>query len=965
MTNASYSRFLWKEYRTLRGFWFCVLGFALATQLFLFWVIEKPRDAELSLFYTASVLTACYALGCGAVLFASEREDGTYELIRRLPVAPWGTIAGKLSFAVVSTLLLLLVLHLSAWLFANRGSGDSWGDVVGRRDVRVCLFLVECLAWGLFFSLITGRVLASLLLAVVALLTVSFGTEPSKFMEFNQPRLGALLFVVLADAWLAQRWILGRQIDWSLGSGHTRRRKQLAAWVAAWETAPPWRRYVKRMLWLHWRHARRFLLVYLTLGLLLVVVSVLPSRYLYMDWAVMIIPAMPFLLGLWSFRGDQQQRRFRFLTERGLAPASVWLSAQFVWFMLAIATTVVSVSATTLVVSLAIRNPENIALPERCIMVLRHFGYGLAPALNRSVELGIEAKRSAWPMLITFLVSSYALGQGASLLISRAVTAGFVGAILLVPLFAWHVLMFWLDVSVWLALLPIPFVLWGVTLVRVSDWMVERNSIAAWARVGAVILLPAAVVVAGIAHYRVAKIPEQVPLTLRSGRAAHVRSRPVEEVLQPLRSAVLLPLTEEERETARLYRKAMDLSGLSVHGDSKSREVPPEVREEALRLVWEASERESCVLRDPSTARYNEVDRWRQRRWLSSLAFDAAWKSERLGKLEEALDKWIGKLRMSRHFATRARMFYDWDASYTASQSIYRRLAYWAARPNQKVETIVKAIRLLEEEHAKFPPVTEAIMVESVMQRRSIGETRPVDTGRAVWSHQVTRVAISRLFATLCPWELTRAERLLDVITANQILEMRSLDDALADGDDLAAQNLWGPPSGVRQSDSQAFQRLESTTPLFPKNAKSIYRDSSLAEIVFHEMRYRGCLVRLALHAYRLEHGNLPEQLGELVPKYFDRMPLDPWSGRAFGYRPEGLPSEITMFGTEIAPDTPLLWSVGPENGRVSPVGKTSDGRVQYALAPLEADGQIADPQELAAYRAVHSCYPFLIFPTN
>jgi ABC-type transport system involved in multi-copper enzyme maturation permease subunit len=946
MTNASYSRFLWKEYRTLRGFWLCVLGFALGTQLFLFWVIEKPRDAEYSLFYTASVLAACYALGCGAVLFASEREDGTYELIRRLPIAPWRTIAGKLSFAVISTLLLLLVLHLSAWVLANKGPTESWGDVIGRRDGLIFLFLLECLAWGLFFSLITGRVLASLLLAVVALLTVSYATEPAKFMLFNAFRLTALLFVLLVDGWLAHRWMLGRQLEWSWWGRDTRRQHRLAAWVAAWETTPPWRRYVKRMLWLQWRQARRFVLVYLTAALVLIVVSVFTSRYLYMNLSGLLIPATPFLLGLWSFRGEQQGRRFRFLTERGVAPASVWLSKQLVWFALALAATIVAIGVAALSEALSVRSSADIALTERIVGEIRQFADGLARGLNRSFQLGIELMRSAWPMLSAFLVSSYALGQGVSLLIPRAVTAGFVGAILLVPLVAWHLLIFWLDVPTWLALLPIPFVLWGVTLVRVSDWMVERNSVGAWARVAAMILLPAAVVVAGIARYRVAEIPGIVPLTLRSGRAAHVRQRPVEEVLQPLRSAVLRPLTPEERETARIYRRAMDLVGISFRQPVTYRKVPPADRQEALRLVWEATQREHCVLRDPSIARYDDVDRSRHRGRLSSLAFDAAWKSERLGKLEEALDKWIEKLRMSRHFATRSRS-YGWDIAYTSSQSIYRRLAYWAARSNQKVETIVKAIHLLGEEHAKFPPITESIMVESVVQRSAIGEPRPVDTDRAVWSHEMTRAAISRLFATLCPWELTRAECLLDVITANQILEMHSLDDALADGDDLAAQITWGQPSGIRRIDSQTFKRLKNTTPLFPENAMSINLVSSPADMVFHEMRYRGCLVRLALHAYRLEHGSLPEHLEELVPKYFDRLPLDPWSGRAFGYRPEGFPTEVTMFSIRISPKEPLIWSVGPENGRA------------------EVYRPITDPQQAATYGAMRSSYPFLIFPAD
>ncbi len=41
----------------------------------------------------------------------------------------------------------------------------------------------------------------------------------------------------------------------------------------------------------------------------------------------------------------------------------------------------------------------------------------------------------------------------------------------------------------------------------------------------------------------------------------------------------------------------------------------------------------------------------------------------------------------------------------------------------------------------------------------------------------------------------------------------------------------------------------------------------------------------LALRAYRLEKGRLPERLGELVPDYVPEVPLDPFSGRPLVYR--------------------------------------------------------------------------------
>ena len=40
----------------------------------------------------------------------------------------------------------------------------------------------------------------------------------------------------------------------------------------------------------------------------------------------------------------------------------------------------------------------------------------------------------------------------------------------------------------------------------------------------------------------------------------------------------------------------------------------------------------------------------------------------------------------------------------------------------------------------------------------------------------------------------------------------------------------------------------------------------------------------LAIEAYRLEHRKLPDTLDEVMNAYFDRWPLDPYSGREFRY---------------------------------------------------------------------------------
>ncbi len=62
----------------------------------------------------------------------------------------------------------------------------------------------------------------------------------------------------------------------------------------------------------------------------------------------------------------------------------------------------------------------------------------------------------------------------------------------------------------------------------------------------------------------------------------------------------------------------------------------------------------------------------------------------------------------------------------------------------------------------------------------------------------------------------------------------------------------------------------------------------------------------LALRRYRCDHGNAPVSLQHLLPKYFERMPSDPFSSRPLVYRPTG-----TNW---------VLYSIGPD--RIDDAGK-------------------------------------------
>ncbi len=88
--------------------------------------------------------------------------------------------------------------------------------------------------------------------------------------------------------------------------------------------------------------------------------------------------------------------------------------------------------------------------------------------------------------------------------------------------------------------------------------------------------------------------------------------------------------------------------------------------------------------------------------------------------------------------------------------------------------------------------------------------------------------------------------------------------------------------------------------------------------------RRRAVRLILALEAWRLDHGRLPESLEPLVGTYLDQMPLDPSTGQPFGYFPDGVP-EIMIYlhwsfdeddvSEKLKANTPLVWSLAMTYG--------------------------------------------------
>ena len=102
-THPVFWRFVWKEFRMLRGFWLAVGLLAIAQQT-ISQVIRAPGvDTTAMLFASALGAAALYAVGATAMLFAVEHEEATYDFLSSLPATWMPVFAGKLLMAAVSS----------------------------------------------------------------------------------------------------------------------------------------------------------------------------------------------------------------------------------------------------------------------------------------------------------------------------------------------------------------------------------------------------------------------------------------------------------------------------------------------------------------------------------------------------------------------------------------------------------------------------------------------------------------------------------------------------------------------------------------------------------------------------------------------------------------------------------------------------------------------------------------------
>ena len=988
MTDAIFWRLVWKEYRVQRGFWLALVGFAVVLQLIVVFNPGRNGPSLETLLAIAAAIPAFYALGSAAVTFASEHEDGTTEMLRALAPSPARLLGSKLAFSAISTVAMLSLLWLVAvWIFGGRSTTHVSFDFDSRTfftSTKWVACVVGFLVLGVFFSLLSHNVLTAVILAagttVVSTTMLlrfaedwlghsTFSTAKGQFLTWLVGGV-AVLGVLVADYVLTQRWLTGPRRESPLGrvfhrERATARTKQIAVLGYDEEEAPSSWRLIKRLVWQEWPHVWRVGLLCFAVEVPIVIAVFLLGGNELESWryrtvAITLVAfAVPALLGIWSFRAEQQSRRFRFLAERGVGPCSVWLSKHLVWFPMACAFTL----GLFLMVGIldSILNPPSpgTIIPEgmgrlelsmhRARSLMCFISISWISVFNPASSVFLRVTLVVLNDVLSIAGLAYSAGQLVSMLLSRTVTALTAGFVLLLSLLWWCWTMAYLQVPPVWSVAPIPIILLAATLIRARDWMIENHSAGSWVKVAVSVVLPGSVILISVSLFRAYEIPvigaqhelkqPITPVTTEAREVANIYRSAIAEMTDP-RDPIF---PDEDRPTGTILTYLPGHHFSSYGQTERLRSFERKwVREnsQTIARTLEAAKNRECAFVDPTQGTRDQpatADREIGRcRGLGLLLLLSARELEAEGELDEALDRYLAALRVGRHIAQHGVFEQFWVGRATIDDA-FRRMDHWAAHPQQTVDRIRRAIQGVEDETSDWATLADAIKNSHRTRWQPVfvgWENIPRSYGHNYAAYPCSFLAWP---CGLCPWEEVRKMRAQDALYAHLLVRSREAQQRLESPSADMGQWFWSTFGSLFAGFTDREYSWIRSTPLLRDGTDLPAPALFVEHLTDAETQRRALLITLGLAGWRLEHGELPQRLDALIGTFLDTLPLDPWSGRQFQYFPEGLVATLFSYRhrlhpNRIQPGQPLLWSVGREQVRLVPNHRDDTGQMQVTI---------------------------------
>jgi hypothetical protein len=894
LTDTMFWRLVWKEYRVQRNLWLAVLVLTPVVQLCVVMAQQLSQGSFPDEGYFAIVFgaAAVFMVGCGATLFATEHEMGTFAFQRALPVTAWRVFAAKTGLAVGGGVLLVAALTGLTWLLFVPGR-PPWTEPAWLPGT---LAVAEVFAWGVFFSLVLRQPLWAALLglavplfAVYAARPVDWNGEMSHYTAHLPVRSVFCLVLLAVDAGLAQLWFRGKldfvraRLWWPARSREYVADVQPLSPYCGGRRIGWW-----RLLWLVWREGRWLtgacLLLY---GLFLR--QVLRHSWDRMDWEFMIVSLLVagIVFGLSTFTLQQWRRQFRMFAEQGVSPRWVWLSRHAFWLPLLILMT---------------------AIPAVMMSIAGHWSPG-------SVD---HREPNELLLLLLFPLVAYAVSQLAAMLIRSPAVAIAASLGLTVLAGFWIMLMVLGDVPLVWSACPLPVVCLFATWWCAPDWIAERRGRRFVLRLAVSLGIPALILLVAVPLRRAYQIPAVDP-----GFSVAEFTR---------------PLTAAEQQTLDLYDQALkkfwenapaydaaltqDRAKFGRRSDTKPKADVPADRMETLavhhfqatlQLLTDAHQRPAVPLGLMSRGLHNTgSEDVVQFIWLLE---SEARQRERAGDVDGAWRSYRTALEVVWRTRLRACFLLVEEADRLEGAVLWSIVNRWAVHPQQTRERVVAALRQLADYEQRGTAYDAAVKDKHVRWERFLSG----DLSAASQLGLTDREARSfRMLFMAMPWERCRSRRLLchgtrDDLGWIQYCEATPASAGWSPYEDRKAISRWVPSTLLGRNEIDPFRLDDQLVP-----SKLLGRDWGQGETYKRPERrsleLHAARIRIALADWRREQGSPPESLDALVGPYFEKLPPDPLTRRPFIYCPRGLPYDLTGPRPNAAPlvvlakDTPFLW---------------------------------------------------------
>lgn len=951
------SRFLWKEYRTLRGMWLAVLGLGGVVQALLVLFAAPNADVPSITFGTALATTVLYAVGASAVLFAVEHEDETYGFLTGLPATWVPLYVGKLSVALGTSFALAAALIVTGAVIAGGRLPSATNAQLNLGLFGVGIF--EAIVWGTLFSLLMKRPIAAVLCAIaVGSVAVHFavnyaapnGTAALNLQSYATaiPYRLMIVFAVLAcSALVARRWlIIGNR---PLPGGVAQRIPfRPSAWIAnvtqvfsrstGRDSAPAQslsrRGTLTRLLWHAWRENWKMLLMPFAVAIFLyVAVIALGGTIIGTEFATVVCAAIAFLLptlyGAMAFGADQRRGKYRFLAEHAASPRYVWLSRHVVWLGSLVGISLIVAVAASLagVLTLHYTTGQRISYDF-------YRGYESTTTSARQLHVLLNLLLLCSVLSSLGALTAYALGQICSMLLRSEILAAFLAVVLSVVLSAWVAVIWVWELEPLLCLLPLFAGFMLATWLRAPDWLTDRKSLRSWWKPAVAIVAPIALLALFLPEMRrLPALPREsigMPIRLNAGHYSRGNTPAARETAKMYEKAAQL-WTEAQgsdilhRWQQRKYygedkfgNSRIDESKMTMMEQIEYRQALQEQQEKLNRarqqvndIIIEGSRRPSCRFdvdwsAEPTALSDVGVNNKQREAWATVF-------SQFLGVLQliqnvpfedlppaEAVEFQLAGLRMLDHL----RQGQPTDVAngvLGVEMSFLERIVGWASRDSVPTEQLQEFLKDLQNYFADNPidPKATFDTDASIVRRVLVGEIPPATLA----AHPENQVIYLAFLANELPWERERALKALDQITLENQGEAAELARFIYGRQEQPFANQY-----LQRWIRNEGEGAEPWTENLPSAATSYlaaleYKTRVSVRKWFQrvleaETYRRATLLRLALILYHREHGEYPSQLSELTPKFLKELPPDPFTGnnQPFSYLPAGLDLPLTQY---------------------------------------------------------------------